>query len=80
MKCIIWNIRGVENKGSQQQLWYYINQQKLNIVLLLEQMVKLDHFCYCSNLKMEKAYANCTNKILVLTDANYELEVLADKE
>lgn len=80
MKCIIWNIRGLGNKTSQQQLWYMVNNQHWNIVVLLELLVKLESFYFCKKLKMDKVVSICNNKIWVFSDVNHEVEVLEDRE
>lgn len=77
-KSLFWNIRGVGNTSSCQQLWYLVNSFKLDILAIMEPKVPLDTFVYCRKFKMEKIVANCSNKIWVLTSTNYDLEILKD--
>lgn len=65
MNCVIWNIRGVGGTSSQQQLWYLRNKHQLNIMVILEPMVQLDSFLYCTRFRMNKVVANKSNKIWV---------------
>lgn len=59
-------------------MWYLINQYKLNIVAILEPLVPMDMFKYCSKFRMDKVVSNCSNKIWVFSDPDFDLEVLED--
>lgn len=80
MNCVTWNVRGVGNTNTQQQIWYLRNLLKLNIMAIIEPKVELNQFYYCTKFKMKKVMANCNNKIWVFHDGSYEIEVLEDKE
>ena len=79
MNWLVWNIRGIGGKKSQQQMWYMCRNLKLNLFVILEPMVQLDVFKYSRMFGMEKVIANCSNKIWIFSDANYEVEVLEDQ-
>lgn len=79
MNSSVWNVRGGGGrKSTQQQLWYLRNKLKLNILVILEPMVKLERFYFCAKFKMDKVVANSSNKIWVFSDENYVIEVLED--
>ena len=80
MISLIWNVRGIGGNDTQKQVWYYRNSLRLNIFAILEPMIPLDEFRFCTKFKMEKVVANCANKIWLFSDSNYNLEVLEDKE
>lgn len=78
MKIKIWNIRGIENKTSQQHVWYNCKKENLDIVCLLEPMVSLDVFYYSNRFGMQNVVSNCTNKVWVFHSPNIDLVVLID--
>ena len=80
MISLIWNVRGIGGIDTQKQVWYYRNSLKLNVLAILEPMVPLDEFKFCTKFKMEKVVANCANKIWLFSDSNYDIEVLEDNE
>lgn len=78
MNAIIWNIRGVGGNTSQQQLWYLINLYKSDLVVLLDPLVPMDVFKFCTRFKMDKVISNCSNKIWILSKPDFEVEILED--
>lgn len=77
---MIWNVRGLGGSKTQQQVWYLRNLLKMNVFALLEPMVELDEFKYCTKFNMEKVVANCNNKIWIFSDASSDVEILENKE
>lgn len=80
MKFMSWNIRGVGNKSSQNQLWYVKNLEKLDVFALLEPLVPLDEFVFLNKFKMDSVIANLNNKIWLFSSASFSVEVLVDNE
>lgn len=80
MNSMIWNVRGVSNKITKQEVLYLRNSLKLNIFALVEQKKSLDQFHFCKSFKMEKVLANCSNHIWIFNDSSYEVEVIEDHE
>lgn len=46
MKYVVLNIRGIGNKDSLQQLWYMVQQNHLNLVVIIEPKKQLESFFY----------------------------------
>lgn len=78
MNSIVWNVRGVGNQSTLEQLWCMRNKLKLNVLVILEPMVKLDSYSYRSKFRMEKVISNVSNKIWIFSDENYDVEVIQD--
>lgn len=59
-------------------MWYLKQKLKLNLLVLLEPLIQLDQFFMCTKYKVQKVIANCSNKIWVMFDEDYQVEVLVD--
>lgn len=78
MNLLCWNIRGIGNKLSQQQLAYLKNVEKLDILAVLEPLVSLDSYFYLNRFKMDVVFANCSNKIWLFSSSSFSITVLVD--
>lgn len=80
MISFIWNVRGVENKSTQQHIWYLKNMLKANVFVIIEPKIHLDPSLMCIKFRMEKVVCNISNKIWIFNDESYAVDILEDKE
>lgn len=78
MKIMIWNVRGIGNKATQQQVNFLKNIETLDMLAIIEPMITLDEIGMQRIFKMDKVVANCSNKIWLLSNSSFEVEVLLD--
>ncbi|KAI3463157.1 hypothetical protein Pfo_019820 [Paulownia fortunei] len=80
MNCLIWNIRGVGNEGSQKHLHSICQLNRIKLLVLLEPMVQLDGDFFCRRLEFSKSFANTSNKIWFFVDNDFDFQILLDHE
>lgn len=78
MNIQFWNIRGIANKASQQQLWYLCKKEKIDILGLSEPLIPSDSYKFCKLLSIHSAFENCNQKIWLFVNSNFTCEVLED--
>lgn len=77
MNLLCWNIRGIANKLSQQQLAYLKSVNNLEILAILEPLGSLDSYLFLNKFRMDAVVANCNNKIWLFS-SSFSITILVD--
>lgn len=77
---LIWNARGVGNPPTQRHLHHICRQHKIQVLVIIEPMVPLDHGFFCRRLGFSNVVNNTNNKIWCFTSYSMSLVVLKDHE